>query len=120
VKRALAGAVGLLFCVAASFAQQPVDLSRLPEPKGFKALRSSSNHADPESNDDSKRPIPGAVPALTEACRVPDEQVHVLRSAASALDAIGADAASSVPALEELRKLPRVRWAAEEAIRKIR
>lgn len=61
-----------------------------------------------------------AVPALTEACRVPDEQVHVLRSAASALGAIGPAAAAAIPALEELRKLPRVRWAADEAIRKIR
>ena len=61
-----------------------------------------------------------AVPALTEVCRVPGEEVHVLRSAASALGAIGAAAAPAMPALEELRKLPRVRWAAEEAIRKIR
>jgi HEAT repeat protein len=61
-----------------------------------------------------------AVAALTEACRVKDEEVHVLRSAASALGAIGPRAVSAVPALEELRKLPRVRWAAEEAIRKIR
>jgi HEAT repeat protein len=49
-----------------------------------------------------------------------DEHVHVLRSAASALGDIGTAAAPAIPALEELRKLPRVRWAAEEAIRKIR
>jgi hypothetical protein len=61
-----------------------------------------------------------AVPALTEACRASDEHVHVLRSAASALGEIGPAAAPALPALEELRKLPRVRWAAEEAIRKIR
>jgi hypothetical protein len=61
-----------------------------------------------------------AVPALTEACRAADEHVHVLRSAASALGEIGRAAAPAIPALEELRKLPRARWAAEEAIRKIR
>jgi HEAT repeat protein len=61
-----------------------------------------------------------AVPALTEACRASGEHVHVLRSAASALGDIGPAAAPAIPALEELRKLPRVRWAAEEAIRKIR
>ena len=61
-----------------------------------------------------------AVPALTEACRAPDEHVHVLRSAASALGEIGPSAAAAIPALEDLRKLPRARWAAEEAIRKIR
>jgi hypothetical protein len=61
-----------------------------------------------------------AVPALIDAVRRSDDHVHVLRSAASALGAIGRPAASAVPALEELRKLPRARWAAEEAIRKIR
>jgi hypothetical protein len=61
-----------------------------------------------------------AVAALTDACRASDEHVHVLRSAASALGDIGTAAAPAIPALEELRKLPRVRWAAEEAIRKIR
>ena len=60
-----------------------------------------------------------AVPALAAACRRSDH-VHVLRSAASALGAIGPAAAPALPVLEELRKLPRVRWAAEEAIRKIR
>ena len=66
MKAALAGAIGLLFCVAASFSQQMVDLSRLPEPKDFKALRSSSNHTDPESNADSKRPIPGEAITLAD------------------------------------------------------
>jgi hypothetical protein len=44
----------------------------------------------------------------------------VLRSVADALGAIGPAAASALPALEELRKLPRVRWAAEAALKKIR
>jgi D-arabinan exo alpha-(1,3)/(1,5)-arabinofuranosidase (non-reducing end) len=61
-----------------------------------------------------------AVPALIEAVRVLDDHVHVLRSVASALGAIGSAAAPAIPALEELTKLPRARWAAEEAIRKIR
>ena len=47
-----------------SLAQAPVDLSRLPEPKDFRALRSSSNNPDSESNDDSKRPIPGETVTL--------------------------------------------------------
>jgi hypothetical protein len=61
-----------------------------------------------------------AVPALIEAARVLDDHVHVLRSVASALGAIGPAAMTAIPALEDLRKLPRARWAAEEAIRKIR
>ncbi len=61
-----------------------------------------------------------AVPPLAEALRARDEHVHVLRSAASALGNIGRAAAPAIPALEELRKMPRARWAAEEAIRKIR
>jgi hypothetical protein len=61
-----------------------------------------------------------AVPGLIAACSVPDEQVHVLRACASALGAIGRPAA--VPALPILKKLaenPRVRWAAERAIRSV-
>ncbi|HEY6067044.1 MAG TPA: glycoside hydrolase family 172 protein, partial [Thermoanaerobaculia bacterium] len=55
-----------LIGVALGLAQAPVDLSRLPEPKDFKALRSSSNNPDPESNDDSKRPIPGETITLAD------------------------------------------------------
>jgi hypothetical protein len=65
VRRSFAGACAL-FLSAASIAQQPVDLSRLPDPKDFKAMRSSSNHPDKESNDDSKRPIPGETITLAE------------------------------------------------------
>jgi hypothetical protein len=61
-----------------------------------------------------------AVPALIAAAGVRDEHVHVLRSVADALGAIGPAAASAAPALEELTKLPRVRWAAEAALKKIR
>ena len=61
-----------------------------------------------------------AVPALIAAASARDEHVHVLRSVADALGAIGPAAASAAPALEELTKLPRVRWAAEAALKKIR
>jgi hypothetical protein len=61
-----------------------------------------------------------AVPALVAAAGVRDEHVHVLRSVADALGSIGPAAASALLALEEIRKLPRARWAAEAAIRKIR
>jgi hypothetical protein len=61
-----------------------------------------------------------AVPALISAAGVRDEHVHVLRSVADALGAIGPAAASAAPALVELTKLPRVRWAAEAALKKIR
>jgi hypothetical protein len=56
----------LLFAAASAAAQQPVDLSRLPEPKDFRAFRSSSNNPDLESNDDSRRPIPGETVTLAE------------------------------------------------------
>lgn len=59
MKRSLAGAIAAALLAGVALAQQPVDLSRLPEPKDFRALRSSSNNPDWESNDDSKRPIPG-------------------------------------------------------------
>ncbi len=61
-----------------------------------------------------------AVPALIAAGSVKDEQVHVLRSVAAALGSIGKPAAVwALPLLRELAKIPRVRWAAESAIRKI-
>ena len=60
-----------------------------------------------------------AVPALIAACSVKGEQVHVLRACAPALGAIGHAAAPALPILRELLALPRVRWAAEAAIRSI-
>jgi hypothetical protein len=60
-----------------------------------------------------------AVPALVAACSVRDEQVHVLRACATALGAIGPAAAPALPVLREIAKQPRVRWAAEAAIRSI-
>ena len=58
-------------------------------------------------------------PALVAACSVPDEQVHVLRSCATALGAIGRAAAPALPVVREVAKQPRVRWAAEAAVRRI-
>ena len=43
----------------------------------------------------------------------------MLRACASALGAIGPPAASALPVLREIAKQPRVRWAAEAAIRRI-
>jgi hypothetical protein len=65
---------------------------------------------------------PAAAPALgalIEACRRKDEHVHVQRSVADALGAIGPAARESLPDLRELGRIPRVRWSAEAAIRKI-
>ncbi len=42
------------------------DPFRLTEPKDFAAFRSSSNNADWNSNDDSKRPIPGETTVLAD------------------------------------------------------
>jgi hypothetical protein len=61
-----------------------------------------------------------AVPDLVAAASVTGEDVQVLRAAASALGAIGPEAAPAISILEELARMPRVQWAAEEAIRKIR
>jgi HEAT repeat protein len=61
-----------------------------------------------------------AVPALIAAGSVMGEQVHVLRAVAAALGSIGKPvAAPALPLLKELARSPRVRWAAESAIRKI-
>jgi len=60
-----------------------------------------------------------AVSALVEACKVRNEHVHVLRSLAAALGEIGPQAVPALPVLQELAKIPRVRWAAEAAIRDI-
>lgn len=61
-----------------------------------------------------------AAPALIAAGSVKGEQVHVLRSVAAALGSIGKPAATpALPLLRELAKTPRVRWAAESAIRKL-
>jgi hypothetical protein len=60
-----------------------------------------------------------AVPALVAACSVRAEEVHVLRACADALGAMGRAAAPALPLLREIVRQPRVRWAAEAAIRSI-
>lgn len=64
----------------------------------------------------------GAAPAfeaLLAAAQVKDEHPHVQRSVANALGAIGPEARAAVPALRELAKIPRVRWNADAALKKI-
>jgi hypothetical protein len=60
-----------------------------------------------------------AVQALVQACHRKDEHVHVQRSLADALGNIGPAARVSLPELQELAKIPRVRWSAALAIKKI-
>jgi HEAT repeat protein len=60
-----------------------------------------------------------AIDPLINACRRKDEHVHVLRSLATALGQTGPAAARALPVLRELARIPRVQWAAEEAIGKI-
>jgi HEAT repeat protein len=61
-----------------------------------------------------------AVPALIEAAKVKGEDLQTLRSFAIALGAIGKPAAlPAVDVLKDLAKIPRVRWAAEGALRKL-
>jgi hypothetical protein len=62
----------------------------------------------------------GAVAALIAAAWVENEEVHVQRSLASALGAIGKPAATpALPVLRRLAKIPRVQWAAESAIEQL-
>jgi hypothetical protein len=60
-----------------------------------------------------------AVPALIEAGDRTGEHVHVLRSIAKALGNIGPAAAPGLPLLEKMKRMPRVQWAAQQAITKI-
>jgi hypothetical protein len=55
----------LTICALAACAQ-PADPLSLAMLKNYRALRSSSNNPDPESNDDSKRPIPGETIVLAD------------------------------------------------------
>ena len=61
-------ALSMLLVAAGALAQEPVpglpDPFGLLEPKNFSAHRSSSNNPDWNSNDDSKRPIPGETTVL--------------------------------------------------------
>ena len=57
--------------------------------------------------------------ALITAARRKDEHVHVQRSLADAIGAIGPAARAALPELRALAAFPRVRWAAEAAIKKV-
>jgi HEAT repeats len=60
-----------------------------------------------------------AMPELMKACQVERQHPHVLRSLADALGLIGPEAREALPVLHDLAKIPRVRWAAELAIKRI-
>ena len=60
-----------------------------------------------------------ALDALVAACRRKDEHVHVQRSLADALGAMGPAARAALPELRALAAIPRVRWAAEAAIKRV-
>jgi HEAT repeat protein len=62
---------------------------------------------------------PSTIDALVAACKVPDQQVHVLRSLADALGAMGPAAMRALPVLRDLSRVPRVEWPAKAAIKKI-
>ena len=65
--------LALISCVLLSSIAQaqssvvgPIDPLRFSQLKDFVAERSSSNNPDPNSNDDSKRPIPGETVTLAD------------------------------------------------------
>lgn len=60
------------------------------------------------------------LPALLAAGRAVGQHPHVQRAVADALGAIGPAAREALPVLEELAKIPRVRWNATAAIARIR
>jgi hypothetical protein len=60
-----------------------------------------------------------AVPALSARLLTAGEEVYVLRSISTALGSIGPDASSALPALQQTLKIPRVTYAAQEAILRI-
>jgi hypothetical protein len=61
-----------------------------------------------------------AVAALMQAAQRPGEHVQVLRPIAKALGRIGKAAEPALPVLEKLSEVPRVSWAAQEAMARIR
>lgn len=61
-----------------------------------------------------------AVQALIAAAQRDGQHVHVLRAVAKALGRIGPEARPALPVLEKLSEIPRVSWAAREAMARIR
>jgi hypothetical protein len=63
---------------------------------------------------------PSTLEALMAAGREAGQHAHVQRAIADALGALGPAANAALPLLEELQKLPRVRWSARAAIRRVK
>ena len=64
--RTLVSAVSLLIACDLSAQTETYDPFGLLQPKDFAAYRSSSNNPNLDSNDDSKRPIPGETTVLAD------------------------------------------------------
>ena len=75
--------------------------------------------ADALGNIGASAPRP-VIDALTRHLQVPNETIYVLRSVSGALGNIGPNAASALPELDKMMKMPRVIYAADEAIHKIK
>jgi hypothetical protein len=60
-----------------------------------------------------------SVPALIQRTSVTGEEAYVLRSVVAALGNIGPDAAAAIPVLQQMLKMHRVAYTAQEAILKI-
>jgi len=60
-----------------------------------------------------------ALDQLVALGRSPGQHPHVLRNVAAAIGAMGPQASSSLPLLQDLWKIPRVRWAAALAIQNV-
>src|SRR5262245_64268324 len=59
------------------------------------------------SSDLGRLKDPSTIDALIAACKAPDQQVHVLRSLADALGAMGPAGSAALPTLQDLTKIPR-------------
>ncbi|MEX1246132.1 MAG: glycoside hydrolase family 172 protein [Thermoanaerobaculia bacterium] len=81
MKRVTLTALALPILLSGSAAAQtpggdPLDALRFAQMKDARAMRSSSSNADPGSNDDSKRPIPGETITLADL-RGPGVVTHI-------------------------------------------
>jgi hypothetical protein len=60
------------------------------------------------------------LPQLTRAGQAQPQDPHVQRAVADAIGAIGPEALHALPVLEDLARIPRVRWNAEAAIKRVK
>jgi hypothetical protein len=130
VKAALAAAFALLLS-SASAAHQPIDLSRLPDvaATGCRGCCGCGSNYDGSRVPSVDAPV-GDFFAVSHGFERPVESLVVRASSEGRSRnsywsmpfrrSCRITVTNEGPALEELRKLPRVRWAAEAAIRKIR